>query len=157
MRVLLIKTSSLGDVIHTLPALTDAMRAIPGIRFDWVVEEGFAEIPRWHPAVDRVIPVALRRWRKNLWSTLRGGEWRQFKAPDFELLKKTLKQPLIFDGRNLFDPARMREKGFIYKPNVNVMEEMANMISASRSYDANVQVADAAKQMLSRTLTLGQR
>ncbi len=49
------------------------------------------------------------------------------------------------------------EKGFIYKPNVNVMEEMANMISASRSYDANVQVADAAKQMLSRTLTLGQR
>jgi len=42
-------------------------------------------------------------------------EWRQFKAPDFELLKKTLKQPLIFDGRNLFDPARMREKGFIYK------------------------------------------
>lgn len=49
------------------------------------------------------------------------------------------------------------EKGFIYKPNVNVMEEMANMISASRSYDANVQIADAAKQMLSRTLTLGQR
>ena len=49
------------------------------------------------------------------------------------------------------------EKGFIYKPNVNVMEEMDNMISASRSYDANVQVADAAKQMLSRTLTLGQR
>lgn len=49
------------------------------------------------------------------------------------------------------------EKGFIYKPNINVMEEMANMISASRSYDANVQIADAAKQMLSRTLTLGQR
>ena len=42
-------------------------------------------------------------------------EWRQFKAPDFDLLKKTLKQPLIFDGRNLFDPARMREKGFVYK------------------------------------------
>ena len=49
------------------------------------------------------------------------------------------------------------EQGFIYKPNVNVVEEMANMISASRSYEANVQVADAAKQMLSRTLTLGQR
>jgi UDPglucose 6-dehydrogenase len=42
-------------------------------------------------------------------------EWRQFKAPDFELIKKSLKQPLIFDGRNLFDPARMREKGFVYK------------------------------------------
>lgn len=79
MRVLLIKTSSMGDVIHTLPALTDAARAIPGIRFDWVVEEGFAEIPAWHPAVDQVIPVAIRRWRKNLWQTFRNGEWRQFK------------------------------------------------------------------------------
>ena len=64
MRVLIVKTSSMGDVLHTLPSLTDAMRAIPGIRFDWVVEEGFAQIPTWHEAVDRVIPVAIRRWRK---------------------------------------------------------------------------------------------
>jgi heptosyltransferase-1 len=79
LRVLLIKTSSLGDVIHALPALTDAARAIPGIKFDWVVEEGFAEIPTWHPAVDKVIPVAIRRWRKNLWQTLKSGEWKRFK------------------------------------------------------------------------------
>ncbi|MBP2153241.1 MULTISPECIES: lipopolysaccharide heptosyltransferase RfaC [Erwinia] len=65
MRVLIIKTSSMGDVLHALPALTDAMRAIPEIRFDWVVEEGFAQIPSWHPAVDRVLPVAIRRWRKH--------------------------------------------------------------------------------------------
>ncbi len=78
MRVLLIKTSSLGDVIHTLPALTDAARAIPGIRFDWVVEESFAEIPSWHPAVDRVIPVAVRRWRKSLARAWLSGEWRRF-------------------------------------------------------------------------------
>ena len=64
MRVLIVKTSSMGDVLHTLPSLTDAMQAIPGIRFDWVVEEGFAQIPTWHEAVDRVIPVAIRRWRK---------------------------------------------------------------------------------------------
>jgi UDPglucose 6-dehydrogenase len=42
-------------------------------------------------------------------------EWRQFKAPDFELLKNTLLQPVIFDGRNLFDPIRMKERGFTYK------------------------------------------
>lgn len=65
MRVLIIKTSSMGDVLHSLPALTDAMQAIPGIRFDWVVEEGFTQIPSWHPAVDRVLPVAIRRWRKH--------------------------------------------------------------------------------------------
>jgi len=65
MHVLLIKTSSMGDLIHTLPALTDAGNALPGIQFDWVVEESFAEIPEWHPLVKRVIPVSLRRWRKS--------------------------------------------------------------------------------------------
>lgn len=64
-RILIVKTSSMGDVLHTLPALTDASRAIAGIRFDWVVEENFAQIPSWHFAVDNVIPVAIRRWRKN--------------------------------------------------------------------------------------------
>ena len=52
MRVLIVKTSSMGDVLHTLPALTDAQQAIPGIKFDWVVEEGFAQIPSWHAAVE---------------------------------------------------------------------------------------------------------
>lgn len=65
MRVLLVKTSSMGDVLHSLPALTDAQAAIPNIQFDWVVEEGFAQIPTWHSAVNKVIPVAIRRWRKN--------------------------------------------------------------------------------------------
>ncbi|WP_338804073.1 lipopolysaccharide heptosyltransferase RfaC [Xenorhabdus griffiniae] len=65
MRVLLVKTSSMGDVLHTLPALTDAKQQLPDIQFDWVVEEGFAQIPTWHYAVENVIPVAIRRWRKN--------------------------------------------------------------------------------------------
>ena len=79
MRVLIVKVSSLGDVIHTLPAVTDAYRAKRGLTFDWVVEEGFTEIPRWHPAVDKVIPVAFRRWRKNLFKTWRSGEFSSFK------------------------------------------------------------------------------
>lgn len=78
MRILIVKTSSLGDVVHTLPALTDAMQAMPGLQADWVVEESFAEIPAWHPAVRRVIPVAIRRWRKQWWNTMRGGEFGQF-------------------------------------------------------------------------------
>ncbi|GAL59436.1 lipopolysaccharide core biosynthesis heptosyltransferase I [Pseudescherichia vulneris NBRC 102420] len=79
MRVLIVKTSSMGDVLHTLPALTDAMQAIAGIRFDWVVEEGFAQIPSWHEAVDRVIPVALRRWRKAWFSEPVKAERRAFR------------------------------------------------------------------------------
>jgi heptosyltransferase-1 len=64
MRVLLIKMSSLGDVVHALPAVTDA--AANGVVFDWVVEEAFAAIPQAHPGVRRVLPIAWRRWRKNL-------------------------------------------------------------------------------------------
>lgn len=47
--------------------------------------------------------------------------------------------------------------GYIYKPNVNVMEEMTNMISASRSYQTNIQLAESAKNMVNKTLMLGQR
>lgn len=78
MKVLIVKTSSMGDLIHTLPALTDAARIIPGIRFDWVAEEGFTEIPDWHPAVDKIIPVAIRRWRKHLQIAWQSGEITAF-------------------------------------------------------------------------------
>ncbi|OGT36040.1 MAG: lipopolysaccharide heptosyltransferase I [Gammaproteobacteria bacterium RIFCSPHIGHO2_12_FULL_37_14] len=79
MRILLIKTSSMGDIIHTLPALTDAGLMIPEIKFDWVVEEPFAEIPAWHPLVDRIIPVALRRWRNKIFSRDTHAEWQQLR------------------------------------------------------------------------------
>ncbi len=96
MRVLIIKTSSMGDVIHTLPALTDAGRALPSIRFDWVVEESFAEIPRWHPLVDNVIPVAIRRWRKNLFSSSARDEFNQF----CKTLRST-KYDVVIDAQGL--------------------------------------------------------
>lgn len=66
----------MGDVIHALPALTDAQNAIPGIQFDWLVEEAFAEIPAWHPSVHAVIPVALRKWRKGIFSPATRQAWR---------------------------------------------------------------------------------
>ncbi len=78
-KILIIKTSSLGDVIHTLPALTDAKKALGDVQFDWVVEENFAEIPAWHPEVKTIIPVAIRRWRKHIIKTLVSGEWKRFK------------------------------------------------------------------------------
>jgi lipopolysaccharide heptosyltransferase I len=62
--ILFIKTSSLGDVIHHMPAVTDARRRFPAARFAWVVEEDFAPLVALHPAVETVIPVASRRWRR---------------------------------------------------------------------------------------------
>jgi heptosyltransferase-1 len=64
--ILFIKTSSLGDVIHHMPAVTEARKARPDARFAWLVEETFAPLVRLHPAVTNVIPVAWRRWRKSL-------------------------------------------------------------------------------------------
>ena len=79
MRVLLIKMSSLGDVVHALAAVNDAATARPGIVFDWAVEESYSAIPKWHPAVDRAIVTPLRRWRKSPVETLRSGEWKRFR------------------------------------------------------------------------------
>lgn len=66
MRVLIIKTSSMGDVVHALPAISDMARAIPGIEIDWLVERGFSAIPAQHRAVSRVICLQWRKWRKSL-------------------------------------------------------------------------------------------
>ncbi|HZV53380.1 MAG TPA: lipopolysaccharide heptosyltransferase I [Rhodocyclaceae bacterium] len=77
MRILLVKTSSLGDVVHNLPVVSDIARHFPGAEIDWVVEESIVEIPRLHPAVRRVIPVAVRRWRKTPFSA---ATWREIGA-----------------------------------------------------------------------------
>lgn len=78
MRVLIIKLTSMGDLMHALPALTDAVQQFPDIEFDWVVDEAFSEVPLWHPAVKNVITTSHRRWKKSLWQTLSGGELRTF-------------------------------------------------------------------------------
>lgn len=102
MNILIIKTSSMGDVIHTLPALTDAVKAYPAISFDWVVEESFADIPRWHPQVKKVIPIAWRRWRKHLWSQTTRDEMRAFG----QMLRAT-PYDLIIDAQGLVKSACM--------------------------------------------------
>lgn len=99
-KVLIIKTSSLGDIIHTLPAVTEAKKACPHIQFDWLVDESFQEIPTWHPAINRVISIPLRRWRK---------QW--FKAWFQGELKKVLQKireesyDLIIDAQGLLKSA----------------------------------------------------
>ena len=73
--ILLIKTSSLGDVVHNLPVVSDIRARFPRARIDWVVEEAYRDIVGMHPGVHRAIPVALRRWRGNM---LKPGHWREF-------------------------------------------------------------------------------
>jgi len=100
MRILLVKTSSLGDVIHNLPVASDLARRFPGAIIDWVVEEAFADIPRLHPAVRKIIPVALRRWRKNLGAA---STWREVAA--FRRQLRALPYDLVLDTQGLLKSA----------------------------------------------------
>ena len=70
MRVLVVKLTSMGDVLHLMPALSDMVVAHPDVIVDWMVEDTFAEIPGWHPSVDRVVKVSTRRWRSLKWQNV---------------------------------------------------------------------------------------
>ncbi len=69
LKILLIKTSSMGDVLHNLPVVTDICSHVPEVSIDWVVEEDLSELPALHPRVNQVFPVAIRRWRKAWWQS----------------------------------------------------------------------------------------
>lgn len=66
MNILLVRVSSLGDVLHNLPIVADIRRHFPDANIDWVVEEGYVSLVRQNPHVRHIIPFALRRWRKHL-------------------------------------------------------------------------------------------
>jgi heptosyltransferase I len=76
-RILIVKTTSMGDVIHALPAVQDILQHFPDAQIDWLVEESFADIPRLHPYVQKVFTIAMRRWRKQLLSCQ---TWREIDA-----------------------------------------------------------------------------
>ena len=80
MRILLVKLSSLGDVVHTLPVVQDILAAMPDAQIDWVVEKAFAPLLTQVEGLNRIIPCELRRWRKSFWTAQTRCEWRAFKA-----------------------------------------------------------------------------
>lgn len=90
----------MGDLIHTLPALTDLACRFPDLRVDWLAEEAFTDIPRLHPAVAQVLPIAWRRWRKQLWSP---SVWRQMRAC-YQQLNAT-PYDLVLDAQGLLKSA----------------------------------------------------
>ena len=118
----------MGDLVRTLPALTDAARAYPDIRFDWVVDESFAQVATWHPNVETVIPSAFRRWRREPLRAYRSGELAAFlkklRAQKYDLivdvqceLKSALAARLARGVRHGYDRAAVHEWGaqFFYQ------------------------------------------
>lgn len=118
--ILFIKTSSLGDVIHHMPALTEARKARPDAAFTWLVEEAFAPLVRLHPAAAHVVSVAWRRWRNSLYAPGTLGEvassLRAIRAPRYDeivdsqgLLRSAIIARLAHGRRHGYDAASIRE------------------------------------------------
>ena len=128
MRILLVKTSSLGDVIHNLPVVSDLSRSFPGATITWCVEESFADIPRLHPAVGEVIPVAVRRWRKTL---LQRATWREIS----EFRKRIARTPYdaVLDTQGLIKSALITRQA--HGPRLGYAAEVAREPLAARFYD----------------------
>jgi heptosyltransferase I len=120
MRVLVVKTSSMGDVVHTLPAISDMVAAIPGVQIDWLVEKGFASIAAQHQGVSRVLPLEWRKWRKDLRAPANRQAMREWAASmkahrydaivDFQgLIKSTLFSRFASGPRLGYDWSSIRE------------------------------------------------
>ncbi len=102
MKMLIIKLTSMGDLIHALPAITDAVNVNSDVEFDWVVDEAFAEVPLWHPRVKNVIKTAHRQWRKSPLTAWRDGKLTKFyqtlKTQDYDMIidmQSNLKSALV--------------------------------------------------------------
>ena len=151
MRVLIVKVSSLGDIIHTLPAVTDAHRARKDMVFDWVVEENFAEVPAWHPAVEKVIPVAIRRWRRNILKTYLNNEFRAFKRS-----LQGVHYDLVIDAQGLIKSgliSRISRGLTIGLSNRTIREPMATLFyNKVYSVPWTEHAVDRVRQLFSRAL-----
>ncbi len=157
MRLLLVKTSSLGDVIHNLPVVSDLRRSFPDAQIDWCVEEAFAEIPRLHPAVGEVIPVAIRRWRKSLcqrstWQEI-GALKKQLRETQYDAILDTqglVKSALITGltrGRRYGYAAEVAreslaalfyDKTFVIPPNAHAVERNRWLSAAAFDYPVDL-------------------
>lgn len=132
-KILLVKLTSMGDLIQFLPALTDAAQAIPGIQFDWVIEESFTDVARLHPTIDNIISLPYRRWKKNKIQALRSGEisdfWKRLRHQQYDLvidtqsnLKSAFVTRLTRGLRLGLDAKSVREYGahFAYQKTISV-------------------------------------
>lgn len=120
MRILLVKMSSMGDIIHNMPLIHDIKQHYPEAIIDWVVEESFVELARLNPLVNQVIPIAMRRWKKAIFSKV---TWAQLS--DFRKKLRQHHYDAILDTQGLIKSAVVTKlaKGVSYGQNANTSHE----------------------------------
>lgn len=152
MKILLVKMSSMGDVIHTLAAVTDAKSILPDLEIHWVVEEGFQQIPTWHPGVKKVIPLGFRRLRKNPLNLFFSNEWR-----DFVKSIRAEKYDLVIDAQGLLKSVFVARKAKV--PVAGLDEDSAREPFASRFYryryfvDTEQHAVERTRQLIAQALS----
>ncbi len=132
-RVLMVKLSSLGDVIHNLPAVSELRRHRPNARIEWAVEEAYAELVLLHPSVEHAIPVNLRRLRRNLASP---SAWSAFSRSRRSLTRHAY--DAIVDTQGLVKSAVVA--GFARGPVIGYDAQSAREPLAARLYDKTFSV-----------------
>ena len=161
MRVLIIKLTSMGDLMHALPALTDAAEIYPDIEFDWVVDKAFAAVPQWHPRVRKVITTSHRSWRQSWCKSFSTGElggfYKALNADDYDVvvdMQNNLKSALVsllrkgpVHGLDKFScrekPAHLAYKYPInVNPNQHAVERMRQILATALDYSVPDKPAD---------------
>jgi heptosyltransferase-1 len=156
-RVLIIKTSSMGDIVHNLPVIADIRRERPAFVIDWVVEEAYADLVRMTRGITRVIPIALRRWRRQGGGATARAERREFvkqlHAEKYDVVLDTqglLKSALVARRARLnphgervgFSLGLAREplarlfydRGYAVDPRLHAIERMRALAAATFGY-----------------------
>ena len=151
----------MGDVVHTMPALTDAALANPDIRFDWAVDESFADIPAWHSHVENVFPIALRRWRGGLASANGQSEVKdalqKIRSERYDAIvdlqgefKSAFVARLAKGARIGYDSSSARERGaqlvyakrYAIPKGAHSMARMRSLLSQALAYSFDEQLVD---------------
>lgn len=149
MRVLLIRTSSMGDILHTFPGLTDLQAQRPDIELDWVVETGFADMANWHPGVSKVLPIAQRRWLKqrnySAWKA-----WRQWRKT-----LRTTEYDAVIDSQGLMKSALLARQARSaqvhgYHPDSARERLSGRLYSKAHRIDPNQHAVTRARQLFAQ-------
>ena len=154
MRILVVKLTSLGDVIHTLPAVNDAAQQIDNLQIDWLVEESFQVIPGWHGSVSNVFTAASRRWRRQPGKFLSevGNLSKQIRGNPYDLIidaqglfKSALLAGLAKGKRAGYDKLSIKESlasqfynlKFAVDPNLHAVVRTRQLFAKALAYDIN--------------------
>lgn len=137
LRILLVKTSSMGDVIHNMAVASDIHAHFPDALIDWVVETSFVEIVKLNPNINSIITVAMRRWKRAIFSGL---TWREISA--FKRQINAQKYDAILDTQALLKSAIISRlaNGTTHGPNFKTAREPLAGFLYHRGYDISPKI-----------------